>query len=117
MLYYNPYSEELKDERLELVSEKLRGNTKYLLYNLYAKQINTCSKCNSNNTIKYGIRRRKIEMSLLAHFKIDITLEYSRFKCKDCLFIFSDDAPLSKGDTAIIKRQKLIFTFKNLFTI
>ena len=55
-MYYNPYSEELKDERLELVSEELRGNTKYLLYKLHARQINTCPKCNSNNTIKYGIR-------------------------------------------------------------
>ena len=102
-MYYNPYSEELKDERLELVSEELRGNTKYLLYKLHARQINACPKCNSNNTIKYGIRRRKIEMSLLAHYKTDITLEYPRFKCKDCLSIFSDDASLSKLDTTIIK--------------
>ena len=32
ILYYNSYFEELNDERLELVSEELRGNTKYLLY-------------------------------------------------------------------------------------
>ena len=39
ILYYNPYSLELKDERLELVrkeqSEEQRGNTKYLLYKLH----------------------------------------------------------------------------------
>lgn len=88
ILYYNPYSEELKDERLELVSEELRGNTKYLLYKLHTRLINTCPKCNSNNTIKYGIRRRKIKMSLLAHYKTDITLEYSRFKLKIIFLIF-----------------------------
>ena len=71
-MYYNPYSEELKDERLELVSEELRGNTKYLLYKLHTRLINTCPKCNSNNTIKYGIRRRKIEMSLLANYKTSL---------------------------------------------
>lgn len=35
ILYYNPYSLELKDERLELVREEQRGNTKYLLYKLH----------------------------------------------------------------------------------
>ena len=44
--------------------------------------------------------KRKIEMSLLAHYKTDITLEYSRFRCKDCCSIFSDDSSLTDtGET------------------
>ena len=105
-MYYNPYSEELKDERLELVSEVLKENTKYLLYKLHAKSINTCPKCNSNNTIRYGIRKRKIEMSLLAHYKTDITLEYSRFRCKDCCSIFSDDSSLTDTGETISRSTK-----------
>ena len=105
-MYYNPYSEELKDERLELVSEVLKENTKYLLYKLHAKSINTCPKCNSNNTIRYGIRKRKIEMSLLAHYKTDITLEYSRLRCKDCCSIFSDDSSLTDTGETISRSTK-----------
>ena len=84
----------------------LKENTKYLLYKLHAKSINTCPKCHSNNTIRYGIRKRKIEMSLLAHYKTDITLEYSRFRCKDCCSIFSDDSSLTDTGETISRSTK-----------
>ena len=76
-MYYNSYYEELKDERLELISEDLNNDTKYLLYKLHAKTINTCPKCNSNNTIRYSTRKRKIEMSLLAHYIHSFFLVFS----------------------------------------
>jgi hypothetical protein len=33
---------ELKDERLELISEELKYDTKYLLYKIHANSINPC---------------------------------------------------------------------------
>ena len=36
-MYYNPYFEELKDERLEVVSEELIDKTKYLLFKLHPR--------------------------------------------------------------------------------
>lgn len=105
-MYYNPYFEELKDERLEVVSEELIDKTKYLLVKLHPKPINSCPKCHSNDTIRYGSRKRKIEMSLFAHYKTDITLEFYRFRCKNCLTIFNDDAALTSSGESISRSTK-----------
>lgn len=105
-MYYNLYSEELKDERLEVVSEETIDDTKYILLKLHTQCNNPCPKCHSNNTIRYGARKRKIEMSLFAHFKTDITLEFSRFRCKNCLAIFNDDSALTSSGESISRSTK-----------
>lgn len=105
-MYYNPYSEELKDERLEVVSEETIADTKYILLKLHTQCNNSCPKCHSNNTIRYGTKKRKIEMSLLANFKTDITLEFSRFRCKNCLAIFNDDSALTSSGESISRSTK-----------
>ena len=105
-MYYNPYFEELKDERLEVVSEETIDDTKYILLKLHTPCNNPCPKCHSNNTIRYGARKRKIEMSLFAHFKTDITLEFSRFRCKNCLAIFNDDSALTSSGESISRSTK-----------
>ena len=74
-MYYNHYFEELKDESLEVISEETIEHTKYTLLKIHSKLNNPCPKCHSNNTIRYGARKRKIGMSLFAHFKTDITKE------------------------------------------
>ncbi len=114
-MYYNPYREELKDDRIEVVSEDVMDDIKYILLKLHPNPINSCPNCNSTNTIKYGIRKRKVEISFLAHFKTDVTLEYSRFQCKDCLKIFADDSSLTNKGECISRSTKfsILLDLKN----
>lgn len=42
MNYYNPYKDEIKDKRLELLEEKLVGDIKFCYYILHPKLINHC---------------------------------------------------------------------------
>ncbi len=65
MSYYNPYLDDLKDERIEILEEKLIGDTKHIYAILHRKDINTCLNCSSIHTIAYGKRKRFINCDLL----------------------------------------------------
>ena len=84
MNYYNPYKDEIKDKRLELLEEKLVGDIKFCYYILRSKLINHCPVCNSSDTIKYGQKTRNLNIKILAHYKSMVTIKYTRFKCKSC---------------------------------
>ena len=64
MNYYNPYKDEIKDKRLELLEEKLVGDIKFCYYILHPKLINHCPVCNSSDTIKYGQKTRNLNIKI-----------------------------------------------------
>ena len=99
MNYYNPYKDEIKDKRLELLEEKLVGDIKFCYYILHPKLINHCPVCNSSDTIKYGQKTRNLNIKILAHYKSMVTIKYTRFKCKSCGKLFVDQLDdVNKGE-------------------
>ena len=90
MSYYNPYLDDLKDERIEIVEEKLIGDTKHIYATLHRKDVCACPNCSSIHTISYGKRKRLINCDLFAHYKTSLVLEFHRFQCKDCNHVFND---------------------------
>lgn len=107
MSYYNPYLDDLKDERIEIVEEKLIGDTKHIYAVLHRKDINTCHNCSSVHTISYGKRKRLINCDLFAHYKTSLVLEYHRFQCKDCNHVFNDSTNIVLKNERIAKSTKI----------
>ena len=107
MSYYNPYLDDLKDERIEIVEEKLVGDTKHIYAVLHRKDVNTCPNCSSIHTISYGKRKRLINCDLFAHYKTSLVLEYHRFQCKDCNHIFNDSTNIVLRNERIAKSTKI----------
>lgn len=107
MSHYNPYFDDLKDERVEIVEEKLIGDTKHIYAVLHRKDINTCPNCSSIQTISYGKRKRLINCDLFAHYKTSLVLEYRRFQCKDCNHVFNDSTDIVLKNERIAKSTKI----------
>ena len=107
MSYYNPYLDDLKDERIEIIEEKLIGDTKHIYAVLHRKDVCTCPNCSSIHTISYGKRKRLINCDLFAHYKTNFVLEYRRFQCKDCNHVFNDSTNIVLKNERIAKSTKI----------
>ena len=107
MLYYNPYFDDLKDERIEIIEEKLINDTKHILAILHKKDVNVCPKCFSDKTISYGKRKRIINCDLFAHYKTNLILEIYSFQCKSCNHIFHDSTNIILKNEKIAKSSKI----------
>ena len=107
MLYYNPYFDDLKDERIEIIEEKLINDTKHILAILHKKDVNVCPKCFSDKTISYGKRKKIINCDLFAHYKTNLILEFYRFQCKSCNHIFHDSTNIILKNERIAKSSKI----------
>ena len=90
MGFNNPYFNEIREERLELIDSIEINNTIYLSYVLHSKDTLICPKCQSTQIIKYGKGTRKLKARILAHFKTNISVEVSKFKCNRCSTYFYD---------------------------
>ena len=92
MSYYNPYLDDLKDERIEIIEEKLIGDTKHIYAVLHRKDVCNCPNCSSIHTISYGKRKRLINCDLFAHYKTNFVFQIVIIT-KFTFFISSLDSP------------------------
>lgn len=107
MFYYNPYYDDLKDERLEITEERLIDDIKFINGYLHPKETNICPICGSKNVISYGKRKRTIKCDLFAHYKSNLLLTYHRFQCKDCFHIFNDTTSIISKGESIARNTKI----------
>lgn len=89
-MYFNPFSSELKDERLELIEQYSIDNIEYLTFFLHSNSNTICPRCKRNNVIKFGKKLRTLKTKILMNSNTVVNIKYHRFKCKDCNKIFDD---------------------------
>lgn len=106
MNYYNPYRDEIKDDRIEIVFETTIDDLKIIRGVLHPKEINACPNCNSIDCIKYGHKTKKITIDAFRHYKTNFSLTINRFLCKNCLKTFVDSTTLTSKNSSISIQTK-----------
>ena len=106
MNYYNPYYDEIKDDRIEIVFENTINDLKFIKGILHPKDLYNCPDCGSINCIKYGKKTKKITIDVFKHYKTIFILDVNRFKCKDCLRLFIDSTELVSSNSSISYQTK-----------
>lgn len=106
MNYYNPYYDEIKDDRIEIVFENTINDIKFIKGVLHSKLMYNCPTCGSINCIRYGHYTRKIKIDVLKHYKTVFILDVNKLKCKDCLRIFYDECNLVSSNSSISYQTK-----------
>ena len=107
MLYYNPYFDDLKDERIEILEEKLVNDTKYIKAYLHPAEVNKCPCCTSTSIVQFGKRHKTLKCDLFKHYKSNLLLIYHRFKCKDCYHLFNDTSSIVPKGASIVNSTKI----------
>lgn len=107
LIINNPYFNELKDKRLNLLHEQNIEGIMLLEYELIPDYSTACPKCGSNIIIKYGTYTRKIRQKIFQHSESIIILKVHKFKCCQCSTIFSDKYKELSGESPITNTVKL----------
>lgn len=106
MNYYNPYYDEIKDDRIEITLDTTINDIKIIKGILHSKNNYVCPYCGSVDYIKYGHKDKKIKIDVLKHYKTEFTLTVNRFLCKNCLKTFIDSTSLTSKNSSISIQTK-----------
>lgn len=104
-MYYISFVEHLKllvkDEKALIFKETSTDEVCLIKAEIIPSQANACPACGSNNIIRYGKRSRQIKDNYLSNRPTFVFLEYSRYKCNNCLKLYTEELEYFKGAESI----------------